>query len=456
MVLAIGSQYAELEQSDGIVPSCAAALERLDNSILQYIFNQPVPEPTPNPGWRFYKISRHLLSDVVSSCSMTSIQVCVLQGTFLVHTNAHDVAYNVFGLALRMAISMGMHRAISASNLHPQVQELRNRLWWSVYTHERLLTFHLGRPLMLDDQEIDTAFPVDMPELRMPQVSSSVEGQIALITLCRLTGKVIKLMYSQTSSTKGERTINTASFTDLKGELQDWKAKLPEKLQLSSSSTRGAVHLHLTYEQAIMLLSRVPLTYAASFTDNGSDQLQPAPKTRFLQDAARDCVSAALTTIQLLKSLRDRNLLCRHSCQDPLYCSSALHVLLLGARLEEPTEATKRTIAEGILILRDLAKGSETAASSLNVVLSGFKPFFHADSGNFTEDFAPNKERAEGHRAWQEWVSTSEIPVTPFGALDDGRIANSSLQGLQSMLSENGDEHDQELYSSQVSRHTGF
>ncbi|KAJ4266121.1 hypothetical protein NW762_004099 [Fusarium torreyae] len=400
MILAIGSQFADLEQSGTRDIYYSMFVTDETSPDLSMI---PTPKPTPNPGWQFYKVSQRLSSDVVSTCSMTSIQACVLQGTFLISTSAHDIAYNVFGLAMRMAVNMGMHRAVGTEALHPQVRELRNRLWWSVYTHERPLTFQLGRPLMLDDDEIDTPFPTDLPELRVPQYTSSVEGQIALIKLYRIMGKIVKFMYSRTTPSGGQQVIDTKAFGRLKASLQEWKAQLPETLQISQTSTRGAIHLHLTHEQAIMLLSRIPLSHAAALKDGQPSRLDHQHKIKFLQDAARDCVSAAVTTIKLLNTLKQRRLLARYSCQDPLYCSSALHVLLLGAKLESPNDSTKRTITEGILVLRELAKGSEAAASSLGCILSGFEPFFRK-SNQAADVRTPDASRMQGHQAWQEWM----------------------------------------------------
>ncbi|KAF4987036.1 hypothetical protein FDECE_15632 [Fusarium decemcellulare] len=426
MILAIGSQYADLEQSTSRDIDYSTLLAGSASPDLSSI---SAPKPTPNPGWRFYRISRRLLSDVVSTCSMTSIQACVLQGTFLVSTSAHDTAYNVYGLVMRMAVNMGMHRAVGAEDLHPQVRELRNRLWWTLYTLERQLTFQLGRPLMLDDDEIDAYFPVDLPELRVPQYTSSVEGQIALIKLCRIMGKIVKFMYSRSAPAGGRQVIDTKASSQLKGSLLDWKAQLPHKLQISHAATRGAVHLNLTYEQAVMLLSRIPLSHAAASKDNEQDGAGHQHEIKFLQDAVRDCVSAALATIKMLKTLKERRLLCRYSCQDPLYCSSALHVLLLGAKLESPTESTKRTIAEGILVLRELARGSETAASSLGGILSGFEPFFRTTSDSAADEPSTSDIiRTQGHQAWQEWMLEDNSTSTSHpGILDDGGMTNPGI-----------------------------
>lgn len=41
------------------------------------------------------------------------------------------------GLALRMAISLGLHREISEPSLDIVAREHRRRLWWSVYSMDR-------------------------------------------------------------------------------------------------------------------------------------------------------------------------------------------------------------------------------------------------------------------------------------------------------------------------------
>ncbi|RDW93727.1 fungal specific transcription factor domain-containing protein [Aspergillus mulundensis] len=365
MVLAIGAQYADLEQGQSDESESSKCSSKIPPS-----GSEVVPKPERNPGWPFYQISKRLLADVVSSCSMTSVQACLLQGAFLMTTTAHDAAYNLLGVAMRMAINMGMHRHNRTNSLHPRVHELRNRLWWSVYALERLFTFQLGRPIMIEDDEIDTPFPVDLPELQVPEYTSTViNGQIAIVKILQIEGRILETMYPGKVLASHGRVIDVQVFKALITELEDWRKTLPTKLLLSSSSTRGVIHLHLTYEHAVMLLSRTALTHMASLCSTSRrSKRQTTPTTMhtsFLQSAAKDCLVAASSTISLFQALRRRKLLCSYSCLDPLYCSGALHVLLLGAKIEAPDSLTRKTIMEGISVLRELAKGSETAAASL-------------------------------------------------------------------------------------------
>lgn len=405
MVLALGSQFADLEQDDNVPtsdPLPNPAISSMDISKIK------IPSPARNPGWRFYQVSRRLLSDVVSSCSMTSIQACALQGTFLITTSAHDIAYNVWGLAVRMSVNMGLHRAVGGDVLHPHVRELRNRLWWSIYTLDRLFGFWMGRPTMFDDNEIDAPFPQDLPELKLEQPTGSVDGQIALIKLCRIMDRIVKRIYPNTATPVNGQVINMGFFVELQDALEQWKSELPEPLRPRPTSTRGAVHLHLTHQHAVMLLTRTSLSHAAA-TKGSRTYPKHRYKIKFLHDAARACIFAAKSTIELLKGLRDRGLLCRYSCQDPLFCTAALCVLLLGAKLEPPGPEMKKIITDGILILQLLGEGSETAASSLGGILRGFQPFFQTvnKEPQSLPEPARHGDRVQGRKAWESWLNQS-------------------------------------------------
>lgn len=89
------------------------------------------------PGHIFYQKARLLLSEVVAQCSLESIQACFLMGLYLLPSNISDLSYVYHGMALKMAISAGLHRKVAQGDLETTVLHVRNRLWWSLYTSER-------------------------------------------------------------------------------------------------------------------------------------------------------------------------------------------------------------------------------------------------------------------------------------------------------------------------------
>lgn len=117
MVFAMGSQFAGLKAPSRMIPAMNMSKH--------------------GPGMVFYVKAKLLVADVITQCSLESIQVCFLIGLFLLPSNISDLSYVYHGMALKMAISAGLHRRIVNPSLDHRVMHVRNRLWWSLYASER-------------------------------------------------------------------------------------------------------------------------------------------------------------------------------------------------------------------------------------------------------------------------------------------------------------------------------
>jgi hypothetical protein len=69
-------------------------------------------------------------------------------------------AWYEIGLAMRMAIELGMHRESYYSNLETQAADWARRLFWGVYIMERNICFSFKRPLSIAEHDIDTHMPI--------------------------------------------------------------------------------------------------------------------------------------------------------------------------------------------------------------------------------------------------------------------------------------------------------
>jgi len=80
-------------------------------------------------------------------------------------------AWTLCGLAVRHALTLGLHVRNEASELSDIKKEQRVRLWWSLYSMECSLNELTGRPTCISDQDISTPLPanVDVDELRAGQ-----------------------------------------------------------------------------------------------------------------------------------------------------------------------------------------------------------------------------------------------------------------------------------------------
>jgi hypothetical protein len=427
MMMACASFYADLESEPGLdahtKPSLHATSGYLD------LADTEIPKQDEIPGLEFDRCAKQNLPQIVSANSVTSVQIVTLMGLFLLGANARDESYNMFGLSLRMAISMGMHRSLDTRMLQPQVQELRNRLWWTIYVLERHFAVALGRPLSIDDSEIDTALPTYLPSLDSNDIKSTTKNQIASVILCQIMGDIVKTVYGR-SKMKDGQVIDPVLIRELVHRLRAWSKNLPEDLKISATCSRAVIHLHLAHQQTVILLTRKFLNH--SVAKNKSPASPPSQK--FVKEYAQMCIEAARTTIGLMTALRDRSILTRFSFYDALYCSGALYVLLLGAKLEPLHHFARQTVADGISILRYLAHGNEAAATSLRQICRGFRLCLTAQQlGAEADPEIQQSERSRGRKAWQEWSKARR--ETSVGEHNTSSLASSAMDTQDSPTS---------------------
>ncbi|GAA5828526.1 hypothetical protein JCM11251_000835 [Rhodosporidiobolus azoricus] len=87
--------------------------------------------------------------------SLTAVQAFVLLGNYAQKLN-HPSAGSIFlGIALRMAINLGMHCEASGKTLSPFEQEMRRRLWWGLYCFDSGAQLTFGHPSTLPIAGVD-------------------------------------------------------------------------------------------------------------------------------------------------------------------------------------------------------------------------------------------------------------------------------------------------------------
>jgi hypothetical protein len=123
MVLAIGSQFSHM------------ADERV-RDVEGYVHERR-GSSEPDIGAKFYQMAAKLLPDIITIASLESVQACLLLAHYTLPIDTQGLAYTYLGLALKISIQNGMHRKYIGKEFDSHTVEVRNRLWWSVYTLER-------------------------------------------------------------------------------------------------------------------------------------------------------------------------------------------------------------------------------------------------------------------------------------------------------------------------------
>lgn len=127
MVLAVGTQYVHLESP-----------EKNGRRISSFSSNSEAPNSWElDIGTAFYRQVAKLLSEVIHSGSLLSVQVFLLLGLYCLPLDASGLSYIYLNLAVKVAIQNGMHRKVSRSAFDAKNKELRRRIWWTAYCMER-------------------------------------------------------------------------------------------------------------------------------------------------------------------------------------------------------------------------------------------------------------------------------------------------------------------------------
>lgn len=91
-----------------------------------------------------------------------------------------------------MALALGLHRKLPTDTmLNPVEREHRKRVWWTLYTMDRLCSSIFGYPLLISDSLIDVELPTDDGlSASEKEEFSDPAHLIATVKLARVTGQI--------------------------------------------------------------------------------------------------------------------------------------------------------------------------------------------------------------------------------------------------------------------------
>ncbi|KAK4547353.1 hypothetical protein LTR36_001009 [Oleoguttula mirabilis] len=120
--------------------------------------------------------------DSLGSGNLTLVQVLVLMSNYLQKRNKPNSGYNYLGLALHMAMGLGLHKEFHNWRIAPLAMEIRRRVWWClhVFAVGAMITF--GRPLSWPVHGIEVALPINVDDRDLTNVSTSLPSPRVGIT----------------------------------------------------------------------------------------------------------------------------------------------------------------------------------------------------------------------------------------------------------------------------------
>lgn len=112
----------------------------------------------------FAAVKGQLSIGALETGSLALVQAFALSANYLQKRNKPNSGYNYGGVALRLAIGLGLHKEFNGWKASPLKMEIRRRVWWSLCILDVGATITYGRPLNWPQTGVDTALPLNIHE----------------------------------------------------------------------------------------------------------------------------------------------------------------------------------------------------------------------------------------------------------------------------------------------------
>ncbi|KIX98098.1 uncharacterized protein Z520_06178 [Fonsecaea multimorphosa CBS 102226] len=101
-------------------------------------------------------------SDMLETGNLTLVQALTLIANYVQKRDKPNSGYNYTGLARRIAMGIGLHKEFPNWQTSLLTQEMRRRVWWSLYVLDVGAIITFSRPLDFPDRGIETELPLNV------------------------------------------------------------------------------------------------------------------------------------------------------------------------------------------------------------------------------------------------------------------------------------------------------
>ncbi|EWG53343.1 hypothetical protein FVEG_17094 [Fusarium verticillioides 7600] len=312
------------------------------------------------PGGKLFANATRLIPRVIADNSVESVICSLLASLYLLSTDDIEHHHIYLALALNQALGLSMHREGGDSEETPQAREVKVRVFWTIYTMERLISGIMGLPTMLQVKDIS----VSLPQKRQDLDGDDCQAVDRLIAVTRLTMGMDEIV-NEVPIDKSESTYKWAIF-----KMESLRPPVPIDISKSPGPLfRAEAHLQILYLLIWVNVGRGATLRLVRQT------LQPSSVSMVLGDQeaylrsqrlVEKCREAAALIVNWITQLHHRALLAKYSFTDFHTCSSATIVLLLHSALYPTYDSLP--ITQGINALKFMAEGSRLAMNALRLI----------------------------------------------------------------------------------------
>ncbi|KAH7028898.1 fungal-specific transcription factor domain-containing protein [Microdochium trichocladiopsis] len=188
----------------------------------------------------FYKRACLLCgTQMLRGTTLETVQYLLLSTQYLQGTQHAVQTWTTHGLAVKTALSIGLHSKAASAKFPPIEREMRKRTWFGCIVLDRSLSMTFGRPSAIPEDYVRLDLPVPIPGDRERGMSALFFS--ATVTLYRILWKVIASLYGhniEQEDIPGPELLTR--ILGLEQELDQWQTTLPPALQIAPPSFEEA------------------------------------------------------------------------------------------------------------------------------------------------------------------------------------------------------------------------
>lgn len=253
------------------------------------------------------------LANIGGNVSIATVQAFLLITLYTLNACQINGAFLFFGLAVRAAYSIGIHRTEVNSRFGPEMHRQRDRMWKSLRAVDLFLSTSMGRPPATSDVDCT-----------VPYRATDGDGQ-EVFDLLNASVQIFLIMETIVVEVYSRRKISLRLTEGISHDLREWSTRWLPTFKATVTKTvstenaadlNGACQVLSTYYYAVILVSRPFLMH--ELCRRISVNSQPATsspsglasaKTR-LADA---CIDAASLMVDPIHDLIERGLMAQRA-----------------------------------------------------------------------------------------------------------------------------------------------
>ncbi|KAI9891116.1 MAG: hypothetical protein M1814_003315 [Vezdaea aestivalis] len=235
-----------------------------------------------------------------------SVQALLLMTIYMLLVSKRNAGFAYFGMAVRYAFALGLHREETFVIFSPADQLMRRNVWRSLFVMDRLLSATLGRPTAIHESDCSGNTLQCSSKPLFPQAAdpsqSHVLGLEAAVRSSHAIGDILRRIYQR-------RRISTRLAQEIADACKKWPEALAPILHwgqaAGATQSQGVaiLHVNLLYCHSIILLTRpFFLNVFSNATQRSAAGESRQPFGARMEKFAEACVIAGTHSIGIVRT----------------------------------------------------------------------------------------------------------------------------------------------------------